>query len=105
MTARNNNNNNGQGVAQGGNVGGGPPAVMNMAQAPPDKLNPPRSRNDSISGYTGAFTGHNYYGSPQAFNIGRFQPAPSKNYQHGDPYPNNNNGGGHEKDHGGGNPR
>ena len=41
MTAHNNNNNNGQGVAQGGNVGGRPPAVVNVAQAPPDNKNPP----------------------------------------------------------------
>ena len=106
MTARNNNNNNnGQGVVQGGNVGGGPPAVVNVAQAPPNNQNPPRFGNESISRSTGAPPGQNYYGSPQGFNNGRFQPAPSKNHQHGHPYTNINNGGGHGNAHGGGNPR
>ena len=83
MTAHNNNNNNGQGRAQGGNVGGGPPAVVNLAQAPPDNQNPPIFGNDSISGSTGAPSGQNYYGPPQAFNNGRYQPAPFNNHQHG----------------------
>ena len=105
MTARNNNNNNGQGVAQGGNVGGGPQAVVNVAQAPLDNQNPPRFCNDSISGSTGSPPGQNYYGPPQAFNNGRYQPDSSNNHQHGHPYPNNNNNnGGHGNVHNGGNP-
>ena len=64
MTARNNNNNNnnnGQGVLQGGNVGygDGPPAVVNVAQAPPDNQNLSRFGNDSISGSKGSPPGQN----------------------------------------------
>ena len=101
----NNNNNNGQGVAQGGNFGGGPPAVVNVAQAPPDNQNPPIFGNDSISRSTGIPPGQYYYGPPQAFNNGHFQPTPYNNHQNGHPYYNNNNGGGYVKAHGGVNPR
>ena len=104
ITACNNNNNNGQGLAQGGNVGGVPLALVNVAQAPPDNQNPPRFGNKYISGSTGDPPGQNYYDTPQSLNNGRYKPTPYNNHQHSHPYPNNNNGGGHGNAHGGGNP-
>ena len=91
-------------MAQGVNFGGGPPAVVNVDQEPQDNQNPPKFGNDSISGSTWAPPGHKYYGPPQTFNNGRYQPAPSNNHQHGHPYPNNNNGSGNGNSHGGVNP-